>query len=139
MVDMNVVTCSISDALRTDFQGSEGNAKAAPAAPGATKVRDTTVADAGSYVGVVPLAAAANLGTFSIRASNVYTQLVPSAQTETPLVDLKPNGEQVVLSAGWAVDAHNLGGTQHLSHYQRGPGDHAQYAQTDHRQLDPGR
>ena len=98
MVDMNVVTCSISDALRTDFQGSEGNAKAAPAA-GATKVRDTTVADAGSYVGVVPLASAANLGTFSIRASSVYTQLVPSAQTETPLVDLKPNGEQVVLSA----------------------------------------
>ena len=98
MVDMNVVTCSISDALRTDFQGSEGNAKAAPAA-GATRIRDTTVADAGSYVGVVPLAAAANLGTFSIRASSVYTQLVPSAQTETPLVDLKPNGEQVVLSA----------------------------------------
>ena len=98
MVDMNVVTCSISDALRTDFQGSEGNAKAAPAA-GATRVRDTTVADAGSYVGVVPLAAAANLGTFGVRASSVYTQLVPSAQTETPLVDLKPNGEQVVLSA----------------------------------------
>jgi len=98
MVDMNVVTCSISDALRTDFQGSEGNAKAAPAA-GAAQVRDTTVADAGSYASVVPLAAAANLGTFSIRASSVYTQLVPSAQTETPLVDLKPNGEQVVLSA----------------------------------------
>jgi hypothetical protein len=97
MVDMNVVTCSISDALRTDFQGTEGNAKAAPAA-GATKVRDTTVADAGSYVGVVPLAAAASLGAFGIRASSVYTQLVPSAQTETPLVDLKPNGEQVVLS-----------------------------------------
>ncbi|MBK9443123.1 MAG: hypothetical protein IPN53_18290 [Comamonadaceae bacterium] len=95
---MNVVTCAISDALRTDFQGSEGNAKAAPAM-GATRVRDPTVADAGSYVGVVPLAVAANLGSFSIRASSVYTQLVPSAQTETPLVDLKPNGEQVVLSA----------------------------------------
>ncbi len=98
LVDMNVVTCSISDALRVDFQGSEGNAKAAPSAS-ATRIRDTTVADAGSYVGVVPLAAAANLGAFSMRASSVYTQLVPSAQTETPLVDLKPNGEQVVLSA----------------------------------------
>ena len=95
---MNVVTCSISDALRVDFQGSEGNAKAAPSAS-ATRIRDTTVADAGSYVGVVPLAAAATIGAFSMRASSVYTQLVPSAQTETPLVDLKPNGEQVVLSA----------------------------------------
>jgi hypothetical protein len=43
---MWVVTCSISDALRVDFAGTQGNTKLL-AASATTRVRDTVVADAG--------------------------------------------------------------------------------------------
>ena len=91
MVKMSVVTCGISDALRVDFKGSPGTALASTAA-GATQVRDTTVADAGTYAGVVPLTDAADLGAFTVNAASVFTQLVPSAQTETPISDVRTNG-----------------------------------------------
>ena len=48
-----IVTMEISDALRTDFIGSPA-AKSFTKATGSTKIRETTVADAGTYVGVVP-------------------------------------------------------------------------------------
>lgn len=79
-----VVTVAISDALRHDFTGSPASRAFAREA-NATLVRDTVVADAGTYVGVVPLVQAATVGDFTIRAASIYTQLVPSAQTETPI------------------------------------------------------
>jgi hypothetical protein len=48
------------------------------------------VADAGTYVGVVPLTQAANVGDFTIKGASIYTQLVPSAQTETPISFVPP-------------------------------------------------
>ena len=95
---MWVVTCRISDALRVDFAGTQGNTKLI-AATGATRVRDTVVADAGTYVGVSPLAQAASVGDFSISAASIYTQLVPSAQTETPISDVRTNGLSTALVA----------------------------------------
>ena len=80
----NVVTIDISDALRADMTGSPASEFFTRMANG-TRVRDTVVADAGSYTGVVPLAQAAALGDFTVKGSSVYTQLVPSAQTETPI------------------------------------------------------
>ena len=80
----NVVTLGLSDTLRFDLPGS-------PASPYfkrldlSTKVRDAVVADAGSYAGVVPLAQPASIGDFTIKSTSIYTQLVPSAQTETPV------------------------------------------------------
>lgn len=80
----NIVTLELSDTLRFDLPGS-------PASPYfrrldlSTKVRDTVVADAGSYAGVVPLAQPASIGDFTIKTTSIYTQLVPSAQTETPV------------------------------------------------------
>ena len=93
-----VVTVAISDALRNDFKGSPpspyfyrtATAGSPTLAPNNTKVRDTVVADAGTYVGVSPVAQAASLGAFTVYADTVYTQLVPSAQTETPLADINP-------------------------------------------------
>ena len=95
---MWVVTCSISDALRVDFAGTQGNTKLL-ATSGATRLRDTVVADAGTYVGVSPLAQAASIGDFSISAESIYTQLVPSAQTETPISDVRTNGLSTALVA----------------------------------------
>ena len=85
----NVVTVTISDALRTDFIGSPASRQFARL-PNAAKTRDTVVADAGTYVGVSPLTATAALGDFTVRAQTMFTQLVPSAQTETPIVAAAP-------------------------------------------------
>jgi hypothetical protein len=89
-----VVSVSLSDALRTDFVGSPPTRKFTKkiTAPLPCIVRDTVVADAGTYVGSVPLLRAATLNQFSVDATGVYTQLVPSAQTETPLVDVHLGG-----------------------------------------------
>lgn len=84
-----VVTVAISDALRFDFTGSPASRTFTRAA-NATRVRDTIVADAGTYVGVVPLTQAAHVGDFTIKGASIYTQLVPSAQTETPISFVPP-------------------------------------------------
>jgi len=84
-----VVTVSLSDALRFDFTGSPASRTFTRAA-NATRVRDTVVADAGTYVGVVPLTQAAHVGDFTIKGASIYTQLVPSAQTETPISFVPP-------------------------------------------------
>ena len=80
----SVVTVDTSDALRYDFTGSPASRTFTRAA-NSTKTRDTVVADAGTYVGVVPLTQAASVGDFTIKGTSIYTQLVPSAQTETPI------------------------------------------------------
>lgn len=85
----NIVTLEISDALRYDFTGSPPS-RLFTRANGSTKTRDTVVADAGTYVGVVPLTQAANLGDFTIKGESIYTQLVPSAQTESPISFVPP-------------------------------------------------
>ena len=84
-----VVTVDISDALRYDFTGSPAT-RTFTRATNSTKVRDTVVADAGTYVGVVPLTQAAAVGAFTIKGASIYTQLVPSAQTETPISFVPP-------------------------------------------------
>lgn len=84
-----VVTVSLSDALRYDFKGSPA-ARTFTRATDSTKIRDTVVADAGTYVGVVPLTDDVEVGDFTIKADSIYTQLVPSAQTEIPIPLSKP-------------------------------------------------
>jgi len=85
----SVVTVSISDALRYDFTGSAAS-RTFTRIGSATRVRDTVVADAGTYVGVVPLTQPASVGDFTIKGASIYTQLVPSAQTETPISFVPP-------------------------------------------------
>lgn len=98
-----VVTCGISDALRFDFTGSPASrfffrtSDGATAAPNRTKLRDTVVADAGTYVGVVPLTETASIGDFTVKGESIFTQLVPAAQTETPISDVRTNGLSAAL------------------------------------------
>lgn len=93
-----IVTVDISDALRTDFTGSPASRSFARLT-NATKTRDTVVADAGTYVGVSPLVATAAIGDFTVSAQSMFTQLVPSAQTETPISDIRMNGLSAPLVA----------------------------------------
>lgn len=91
-----IVTLELSDTLRYDFKGSPASRLFTRTSDGVTKsttntlVRDTVVADAGTYVGVVPTTQAANLGDFTVKGTGIYTQLVPSAQTETPISFAQP-------------------------------------------------
>jgi hypothetical protein len=106
-VNMWVVTCDISDALRYDFIGNVGTYNLALTA-GSAKVRDTVVADAGVYAGVVPLSTAATTGAFTVNATSVYSQLVPSAQTEVPITDIRTNGLSAALVATGAAITQTL-------------------------------
>ena len=85
----DVVTCDLSDALRLAFPGSAPSRGYAREV-NKTVLRDTTVADAATYYGCVPLTAAAALGDVKVFASSVYSQLVPSARTETAALDQRP-------------------------------------------------
>lgn len=81
-----VVICELSDALRTDFPGSPPSRTFARAA-NRTLIRDTRVADAAQYYGAARLAQPAALGDRALRVDSIYTQLVPSSQSEHPVVD----------------------------------------------------
>lgn len=93
-----VVTCDISDALRVNFPGSPPS-RLFGVPTGKTRVRDTTVADAGSYHGVVALTTEGTIGDATVQVESVYTQLVPSARTEVSTLDQKPAAERVVTLA----------------------------------------
>lgn len=87
----NVVTCDLSDALRSDFPGSPARRDFIKLDT-ATKLRDTVVADAGIYCGTSPLTQAGAIGDVYARVASVYSQLVPAAQSENPLVDQYHSG-----------------------------------------------
>ncbi len=93
-----VVTCDISDELREAFPGSPADRAFARNAS-KTIVRDTTVADAATYYGAVPLSAAASLGDISAKVVGIYSQLVPSARTETTAIDQKPAAQRLLTLA----------------------------------------
>jgi hypothetical protein len=117
-----VVTLSISDALRYDMKGSPMS-KYLTKVVGCALVRDTVVADAGTYVGVTPLVAAADIGGFTVNATSIYSQLVPSAQTETPISDVRANGLSTALVAtgGTVVNTVSMAFTTGQNLYLGGP------------------
>lgn len=92
-----VVTCEISDALRYSFSGSPPSMYFRKLLQAAV-TRDTTVADAGVYAGVVPLIAPVALGAMSAQAKSIFTQLVPNTQTEIAVTDVKPNGDLAIFT-----------------------------------------
>jgi hypothetical protein len=86
-----VATCELSDPLRFDFEGpapSERDDLSAKAV-----VRDTVVANAAVYFGIQPTVAEARIGDIKLQVASLFGQLVPSAQSETPLVDLTAAGQ----------------------------------------------
>jgi hypothetical protein len=102
-----IVTIDLSDALRYDFIGSPASRSFTRATNG-TRIRDTVVADAGSYAGVVALTDATAIGDFTVQTESIFTQLVPSAQTEAPVADVRANGLSVALVATGDAVTRNL-------------------------------
>ena len=94
---VNIVTCELSDPLRHDFIGPAVSPydSAVDASPG--RILQTVVADAAKYYGVSKLAQPAKLGDMRVRVSSIFSQLVPSARAETPIVDANAAGEITAL------------------------------------------
>ena len=91
-----VVTAEISDPLRYTFAGNLPTPYDDVAQ--ATGFRETVVADAAEYYGTVPLKTDVSLGAMQLYADTIFTQLVPSSRTETPVIDLTAGGQSSTLS-----------------------------------------
>ncbi|MCU4322218.1 hypothetical protein [Acinetobacter schindleri] len=98
-VEYKIATYSLNDALEIDFVGLSARQWYA-GNPSKTIIRDTIVADTGLYYSSTALASDANVGEFTVNAKSIFAQLIPSAQTETPIIDVNAAGESVVLVAG---------------------------------------
>lgn len=94
----SVVTCDLTDALRNSFPGSPPN-RGYARDTAKTVIRDTTVADAATYYGAAPLSAVADLGDQSVRVASIYSQIVPSARTETVALDQRPASQRTLVLA----------------------------------------
>jgi len=97
--EYKVATYTFNDALSRDFVGLSvtnwwNNVKPT------TVIRETVVADAGVYYASVNLADDVAVGSFTIQAETMFSQLIPSNQTETPLLDLNAVSEIPALIAG---------------------------------------
>jgi hypothetical protein len=98
-IEYKVATYSLNDALEVDFVGLSAR-QWYDGTVSKTIIRDTIVADTGLYYSSTELAADANVGEFTVNARSMFAQLIPSAQTETPIIDVNAAGESVVLVAG---------------------------------------
>ncbi|NNP71244.1 hypothetical protein [Acinetobacter sp. Ac_5812] len=98
-IEYKIATYGFKDPLARDFVGVSATQWYNNAKP-ATTIRDTVVADAGIYYASVDLADDVGIGSFTIPAKTMFSQLIPSSQTETPLLDLNAVSENPALVAG---------------------------------------
>lgn len=98
-VEYKIATYSFQDPLSRDFVGVSALQWYNSAKP-ATTLRDSIVADTGKYYASVELADDVTVNSFTIQAESIFSQLIPSSQTETPLLDLNAVNENAALVAG---------------------------------------
>lgn len=98
-VEYKLATYDINDPLERDFVGLSVR-QWYGGSVSTTILRDTIVADTGNYFSSTHLASDASVGEFTVNAESMFTQLVPSAQTESPIVDVNAAGESIILVAG---------------------------------------
>lgn len=84
--ERDVVTVSIADPLRFDFPGWQASRSDVDLDfTNHTRVLTTVVADAAQYYGIRPLAVAATSGSYTVKADSSFSNLLPSAQIESPI------------------------------------------------------
>ncbi len=98
-VEYKIATYSINDPLDQDYVGLSAR-QWYSGEKSETILRDTIVADTGKYYASSNLKSDAKVGEFTVNAESIFAQLVPSAQTETPIVDVNAAGESMVLVPG---------------------------------------
>ncbi|HHQ4450907.1 TPA: curculin (mannose-binding) lectin protein, partial [Aeromonas veronii] len=109
----NVVTCVITDPLRHTFEGEQPSPY--DQATTKTTLRETVVADAANYFSTTKMVADAALGAMRVQAKTIFTQLVPSARSETPVVDLTAAGELGALLESGVGSPHTFTTTSPVS------------------------
>lgn len=95
--EADIASCDISDPLRYDFPGSPPSDTFRRVGVG-SKVRESSIGDAAVYAGVSPITTAIEIGDISANVESIFTQLVPSAQTEIPLVDQNAAGQSLAIT-----------------------------------------
>lgn len=99
-VEYKIATYTINDPLERDFVGLTARQWYGGNTQSKTIIRESLVADTGEYCASVKLASDAQVGDFTVNASSMFTQLIPSAQTETPIIDVNAAGESIILVPG---------------------------------------
>ena len=95
--DRRRLVMSISSPLLYDQEGGEVDVNGTSGTQG--DVYTTEVADAARYWGISNTTAAAGLGDLEVYVDDIYTNLVPSAQTETPIIDMPLGYDQGAIKA----------------------------------------
>jgi hypothetical protein len=98
-VEYKVATYALNDALEVDFVGLSARLWYSGQAS-KTIIRDSIVADTGLYYSSTALSSNANVGEFTVNAESIFAQLIPSAQTESPIVNMNAAGESTILVPG---------------------------------------
>lgn len=93
----DVITLELSAPLSYAFKAASMERFTADWFSPPTRIHVTVAADATSYFGVSKLRAAVGMGALTIKASSIYTQLVPSALTESPITDARCASDRSVI------------------------------------------
>lgn len=107
-----VVNFEISSPLEQDFEGIEVARLDTITPP--TSIYKTTVANAARYYSARRLKTAAALGDYVVTADSVYSQVVPSSQSQTPLIDLSAgsNAAPLINLSDGTLETSDLGDVQ---------------------------
>ncbi|MFM2053084.1 MAG: hypothetical protein RL456_1121 [Pseudomonadota bacterium] len=95
------VTVELSDPLRADYNGFQpvdSYRDSTVDYTNKTQLFETVVADAAQYYGIVPLAVAGAINDFSVDVESIFSQVVPSAQVETPIADARMNQQSAAIA-----------------------------------------
>lgn len=98
-VEYKIATYLLNDPLDMDFVGLSASQWYKGQAS-KTIIRDSIVADTGSYYASAGLSEDVQVGEFTVNAESIFSQIIPSAQTESPIVDVNAAGESTILVPG---------------------------------------
>lgn len=99
-IEYKIATYTINDALERDFVGVTARQWYNGQEKSKTIIRDSIVADTGEYYASTGLADDANVGEYTVHAESIFSQIIPSAQTESPIIDVNASGESSILVPG---------------------------------------
>ena len=98
-VEYKIATYTVNDALDADYVGLSAKQWYSGQAS-KTIIRDSIVADTGSYYASAGLSEDVQVGEFTVNAESIFSQIIPSAQTESPIIDVNAAGESTILVPG---------------------------------------
>ena len=98
-VEYKIATYMLNDPLDMDFVGLSARQWYSGQAS-KTIIRDSIVADTGSYYASAGLSEDVQVGEFTVNAESIFSQIIPSAQTESPIIDVNAAGESTILVPG---------------------------------------